>query len=83
MVEVLRQHQGQPWESRSVSSAILVEVLGVERIRFLQVVGHQPNNCGTDVMAVVLRVVGKSARVQAVVLEEMNPPCHVLLSGRP
>lgn len=83
MVEVPRQHQEEPWKSRSVPSASLVEGLGVKRRRFLQVVGHEPNSRGSDVMAVTLGVVGKSAHAPAVVLEEMNQPGHVQLSGCP
>lgn len=66
-----------------MSSASLVEDLGVERIRFLQVVGRELNDCGIDVVAVGLEAVDKSAHVLAVVLDEKYKPRLVQLSGRP
>lgn len=66
-----------------MSFASLVEGLGVERIRFLPVVGHEPKNGGIDVMAVALEVLDKSARVLVVMLEERYQPHCVHWSGRP
>ena len=66
-----------------MSSASLVEGLGVERIHFPRLVGRELNGCGIDVVAVGLEVVDKSAHVLAVVLEEKYKPCLVQLSGRP
>lgn len=66
-----------------MSSASLVEGLGVERIRFLPVMGREPKNCGIDVMAVALEVLDMSARVLVVVLDERDKPPHVPSSGRP
>ena len=42
-----------------MASASLVEGLGVERIRFLQVMGREPKNLGMHVMAVVPEELGK------------------------
>ena len=55
----------------------------MERIRFLQVMGREPKNCGIDVMAVALEVLDMSARVLVVVLDERDKPPHVPSSGRP
>ena len=62
-----------------MSSASLVEGLGVEHTHSLQVVGHVPKkkNCGIDVMVVVLEELGKSAHVLVVVLEEGYRPLHL------
>lgn len=67
-----------------MSSASLVEGLGVEHIRFLQMVGHKPKkDCGIDVLVVALEVLGKSARVVVAVLEEGYKPPHVQWSDCP
>lgn len=42
-----------------MSSASLVEGLGVERIRFLQAMGWEQRTCGMHVMAVVPEELGK------------------------
>lgn len=66
-----------------MASASLVEGLGVERIRFLQVMGREPKNLGMHVMAVVPEELGKRARLLEVVLEERYKRLHIEGSGRP
>lgn len=66
-----------------MASASLVEGLGVERIRFVQVMGREPKNLGTHVMAVVPEELGKWARLLEVVLEERYKLLHMEGSGRP
>lgn len=60
-----------------MSPASLAEDLWVECIGFLQVVSHETKHFGTDVMVVGLEVVGKSARMLALVLEESSKPRYV------
>ncbi len=55
----------------------------MERIRFDRLMCRAPKRCGTDVMAVAREVLGKSARVLVVGLEERYKARHVQWSGRP
>ena len=66
-----------------MSSASLVEGLGVERIRFPQAMGWEPRTYGMHVMAVVPEELDKQARVLGVVLEEDYKPRGLRWSGRP
>lgn len=82
MAEVRRRYPAELVSFHCGSSASLVEGLGVEGIPFLPRMGHEPKDCGSDVMAVALEVLDKLARALVVVLEERYKPCHVYWSGR-
>ena len=70
MVEVVLRHQAKPREIQYASPANLAEGLGVGRIHFFLLVGHEAKDDGIDMMAVVLEELGKLARVMVVVLKE-------------
>ena len=63
MVEVVLRQQAK-------APANLAEGLGVGRIHFFLLVGHEPKDYGIDMMAGVLEELGKLARVMVVVLKE-------------